>query len=49
MSAIGEEGMAISETFDIEVDNLQYKALITRFEEHFREREKTKQSYGTDF
>ena len=39
LSAIEGKGISIFEIFDIEVDNLQYEALITRSETHFLGRE----------
>ena len=39
LNAIGEEGMAIFDTFDIAVQEIGYKDLIKRFEQHFGHRE----------
>ena len=39
LNAIGEEGMAIFDTFEIPVHNIGYKDLLKRFEQHFGRRE----------
>lgn len=39
LNCIGEEGMNIFDTFNIEVDNIRYGELVKKFEEYFANRE----------
>lgn len=39
LHSIGEEGMTIFDTFNVDVDDIEYDSLVKKFEEHFAGRE----------